>query len=526
MRILHSKKNYKTKFRFRLKAFSLIELSFVILIIGVLVGGIVLGTNLISRSRITNAQTLSQSSPVFAISDLQLWIESSLDRSFSAIEMVDGNSISVWNNISLSTKVPVVAVGSGPVYSTSYTINSIPAVHFINSSSNYLTISDARFLNNTDYTICVTEKRSSNQSNNYFIGDTTTTTSNQNLLLGYLSDGSVIHSQADTGAAVNTNVYSSAVVGYAASSRPRLFCFVQNSVNGKSTYINGMLAATSNNTNQLSGIMSLSIGKNYSGDLGEVIIFTKALSVAELESVNKSFFANLFIGEANAAAESSELSDVIKYMSKKFNTKVLPFGTVCNGVIMDGGCDVASLCTTPAGTGYLAQSNLPYGSNSFSCNDTGYSGSKNYNCSAPGSVTITGGICSCAIGYTSIPSLANGCVSNSFIYSNNSIRYAAPNTYGSFNGYNGYTLRIQSDRNLTLYNGSGGLVWSSGSNNSSNNSHMAIMQSDGNLVVYDQSGPAVWASGTNSGPHMMVVGYNGKVMIYSSNGATLIWSRP
>ncbi|NDB84855.1 MAG: prepilin-type N-terminal cleavage/methylation domain-containing protein [Alphaproteobacteria bacterium] len=232
------------KSRFKFKAFSLIELSFVILIIGVLVAGIVLGKNLIGRSRITNAQTLAQSSPVLAISDLQLWLENSLDRSFKANEMVDGNSLSMWNNISPSSKVGVVAVGSGPVYSTVYTINSIPGVRFTNSAVNYLTISNASFLNNTDYTICVTEKRESSGANNYFIGDTTVTASNQNLLLGYLADGMVIHSQAGTTVVANSNVYSSSVVGYAASSNPKLFCFVQNSATGKSTYINGMLAGT------------------------------------------------------------------------------------------------------------------------------------------------------------------------------------------------------------------------------------------------------------------------------------------
>ena len=267
-----------------IKAFSLIELSFVILIIGVLVAGIVLGKNLIGRSRITNAQTLTQSSPILAITDLQLWLENSLDRSFKVSEMVDGNSLSMWNNISPTSRVQVVAVGSGPVYSTSYTINSIPSVRFTNSASNYLTISDARFLNNTDYTICISEKRESNAAGNYFIGDSAGTTSaNQNLLLGYLADGTIVHSQSGTTApAANTSSYSSSVTTYGISTNPKLFCFVQNSVSGKSTYINGMLAATSSSTSQLTGITSLSIGKSYTGEIGEVIIFTKALAITEI----------------------------------------------------------------------------------------------------------------------------------------------------------------------------------------------------------------------------------------------------
>ena len=45
-------------------AFSLIEVSVVILVIGILVAGITLGSALVKKSRIAAAQTLTVSSPI------------------------------------------------------------------------------------------------------------------------------------------------------------------------------------------------------------------------------------------------------------------------------------------------------------------------------------------------------------------------------------------------------------------------------------------------------------------------------
>ena len=398
--------NYK---RFSSAAFTLIELSFVILIIGVLIAAIVLGKNLISRSKISNAQTLAQSSSVLSIPELRMWIETSLDRSFKPNEMVDGGSITTWNDINpIASKVSVSSVGSGPnrpTYSTVHTINSIPGVWFQNSASDYLKIDDASFLNNTDYTICVSEKRESNAAGNYFIGDTTVTTSNQNLLLGYLADGTVIHSQAGTTVAANTNTYSSSVELFASSKLPRVFCFIQDSVAGKkSTYINGILAATSNNTSKLSNITSLSIGRSYSGVIGEVIIFTKALNLAEINTVKDSFFANLFISEAFAQTNNiSEMQSVMGYMGKKLIIPIAPKGTTCIGGTVTGStCDITTCAVTTAN---VTQSSVNQGSGALTCN-AGYSGSPTYTC-ASGTFTPGGSACtgiSCPVSVTGVSS--------------------------------------------------------------------------------------------------------------------------
>ena len=69
-----------------LKAFSLIEISMVILIIGILIAGVATANSLIAKSRISSAQTLTISSPINSIKDTALWLESSTDTSFVASE--------------------------------------------------------------------------------------------------------------------------------------------------------------------------------------------------------------------------------------------------------------------------------------------------------------------------------------------------------------------------------------------------------------------------------------------------------
>ena len=59
----------------RFTGFSLIELSIVIIIIGILVAGITQGSRIIKEARLKTAKTLTESSPVASIRDLTLWLD-------------------------------------------------------------------------------------------------------------------------------------------------------------------------------------------------------------------------------------------------------------------------------------------------------------------------------------------------------------------------------------------------------------------------------------------------------------------
>jgi prepilin-type N-terminal cleavage/methylation domain-containing protein len=133
------KKNYR--------AFSLIEISIVILIIGILVAGVTKSRILISKSQLTTARTLTQSSAVSSIPNLVMWLEttstSSLTNSNNSTDVGNGDNIATWNDIGSQLTAPnsptQSTTTSQPVYTTNV-INGLPALNF-NGTSNYFSLS-------------------------------------------------------------------------------------------------------------------------------------------------------------------------------------------------------------------------------------------------------------------------------------------------------------------------------------------------------------------------------------------------
>ena len=78
------------------QGFSLIELSIVILIVGILIAGVTTSSRLVKRMKITTAQNITQSSPVPSIKDLSVWYETTMDGSLLDIEKSDGTPITIW----------------------------------------------------------------------------------------------------------------------------------------------------------------------------------------------------------------------------------------------------------------------------------------------------------------------------------------------------------------------------------------------------------------------------------------------
>jgi prepilin-type N-terminal cleavage/methylation domain-containing protein len=116
-------------------AFSLIELSIVILVIGILMVGVSQGYNLVRSSQISNARSITAKSPIQQIQGLLAWYETSLKESLNQSEVKDGNIISKWKDISSSS----ILNGGNQLSSSNVTyaqsaINKIPAIRFNGSS--------------------------------------------------------------------------------------------------------------------------------------------------------------------------------------------------------------------------------------------------------------------------------------------------------------------------------------------------------------------------------------------------------
>ena len=71
------------------KGFSLIEISIVLLIIGILISGILVGQDLILDAKIKSAQNLTRTSPVNKIPDLTLWLDVNAEKSLITTATAD-----------------------------------------------------------------------------------------------------------------------------------------------------------------------------------------------------------------------------------------------------------------------------------------------------------------------------------------------------------------------------------------------------------------------------------------------------
>jgi len=71
------------------QAFSLIEISIVLLIIGILISGILVGQDLILDAKIRSAQNLTKTSPVNKIPDLTLWLDVNAEQSLITTSTAD-----------------------------------------------------------------------------------------------------------------------------------------------------------------------------------------------------------------------------------------------------------------------------------------------------------------------------------------------------------------------------------------------------------------------------------------------------
>ena len=278
-------------------AFSLIELSVVILIIGVLVVGITQGTKILNSARLSSAKSLTQGSPVSTIDNLVMWLETTSDKSFDASEKVDTvfgatGTITSWNDISLQATSPNNAtqnsINNKPRYIANG-INGLPVVNFdgaLNPNGDYLNWNGTS-LANSNYTIFVVEQRRSSAGNNYFIGGINTG-QNQELHLGYRTNTLFTFAQY-------SNDYDMPISGYT-SPIAKIHSFTFNSAIGKNYYLNGQIPSggtciTTNCKTGLSSYLSASTGLRdpgngyFNGDIGEIIVFNKFLNNTERTSV-------------------------------------------------------------------------------------------------------------------------------------------------------------------------------------------------------------------------------------------------
>jgi prepilin-type N-terminal cleavage/methylation domain-containing protein len=280
-------------------AFSLIELSIVVLIIGILIAGVTQGSRLVRQSKINVAQSLTSSSPVASIPDLTLWLEPTLDNSITSAtngqNPENGDLISSWNDNNLQSLSKINLTQATSINRPTYTINGINGLPSLSFSGNQNLINSNPAgpitINSNKYTIIVVVK--------------TIAASNQTFQQIF-EQGPNINPPAGTAVAISFEPVSNKGLGLATyyndyfpntytQNKIWLFTAVASGTNAVTTYTNSNNAVSSNlaATNFGPSVQNLMIGNRidtmdqaFQGLISEIIVYDRALKKSEVVEIN------------------------------------------------------------------------------------------------------------------------------------------------------------------------------------------------------------------------------------------------
>ena len=263
------------------KAFSLIELSIVILIIGILVAGVTQSSRLVKQFRVQAIRNLTINSPIPSIKDLMIWLETSLEKSFIEAEAQNNNPVSIWYDINPTTTDKNNATASSsanyPTYIDNVFNGVIPALRF-DGVNDFFSFNSIGMLN-SNYTVFMVEQRRTAGINQFFLGGATS----GNFHIGYSSTALI---RAGKYGGINSDFFDYPIPAYS-TPMPRIHTFLHSATIGKRYWINGGVnpEGSSNNTSVLTFYNAV-IGHTegtwfYNGDIAELIIFTRALATDE-----------------------------------------------------------------------------------------------------------------------------------------------------------------------------------------------------------------------------------------------------
>ncbi|OFW80722.1 MAG: hypothetical protein A2887_05880 [Alphaproteobacteria bacterium RIFCSPLOWO2_01_FULL_40_26] len=286
------------------RAFSLIELSIVILIIGILVAGITQSSRLVSAMKLNTARSLTQSSPVAGMNGLTVWFDSISEKSFGS-DLDNNDPITQW--ISINPQSPsafTIIQGSGteqPKYLTKG-INGLPAADFdgLDCLQRASTKGDEIF-SAREVSLYIVQRYGASGpgevSNIGFFTDSST-----RRFTMHLPDAGNIHADLHTGTCCSSRISAAAPTDF--YSVPHIVSVVrQKDTSGGTNDVITLrvdrttLASDSNNTTEMPVNLTTNFsvgcwatpgaGDSYLGQIGEVIIFDRYLKEEERDSIEK-----------------------------------------------------------------------------------------------------------------------------------------------------------------------------------------------------------------------------------------------
>jgi prepilin-type N-terminal cleavage/methylation domain-containing protein len=302
-------KSYKNNFR---KAFSLIEISVVIVIIGILIAGISTGIDLYSDFLLSKAKNLTTNSRVGRIPDLNLWLETTADKSFLSTEIGNNSPVSKWSSLNFISSATISATQTNSNYKPKYIangLNGLPVLRFEGkdseiSTSDYMTLPDEIIpYGDSDYSVFIVAKKTNNNASTNVIlsgGSVVTSTTRSMNAFGFTTNNKAMNYWYPTSSILESSANSIMTNNFYITD----FFYDKNLTLSRYIYINGSKDGEANIRGRVSTKSNNVIGKRinqngnyFDGDLAELIIYERALLDSERRSVEE-------------------------YLSKKWNIKI------------------------------------------------------------------------------------------------------------------------------------------------------------------------------------------------------------
>lgn len=272
-------------------AFSMIELAVVIIIIGILAAAVIKGSKVLKLSKLTTARTATNSSAVHSISGLSLWLETSLEESFLATEGAeggDGSTLTKWIDINSQSIVGEELAATGtPTYDEDG-INGRPAIDFSGGGAYF---SSTNFKNVGDEATFFLVLRTTSLNQQVISKSPETHNANTNLVIGVQVPAQDVFwcfsNVCGTSDQNNISANNSHVISFAYQKD------YSGSTDRVSTYVDSYSISQNidSGTDKGTNSNNLTIGKgpgyDFTGRIGEVIIFDKKLNSDDHRAVMK-----------------------------------------------------------------------------------------------------------------------------------------------------------------------------------------------------------------------------------------------
>lgn len=241
------------------------------------------------------ARNLTDNSPVATMSGLVMWLDTTSERSFIASETKDGSSVSRWNNISPEASFlnylgnNSATLSEHPIYKESC-INGLPCLYFNGTAakifspkslgirtkymSAFFVFTGAENSNGSSYQIFNSDKNAAWDVNSgVFIF---TGTAGQNFFYNMPANYGVQYNICNDAAKLAAN-------------KPYIYSVRDDYSNSIFHYVNGALAnGTGGNGSIAKSFGTIEVGSaSYKGNIGEIILFSRLLTMSEKGAIEQ-----------------------------------------------------------------------------------------------------------------------------------------------------------------------------------------------------------------------------------------------